>query len=90
MSKYIFDRLPVRNEVIASVTQGVDKSCTESKCRVRTLAANVLELPMVQSFVWNWWGFRKDTLMENSDQPPTSARAARYTHTQREIVKKRY
>ena len=88
LSKAIFDNLPAKNEAVF-VSRGVKKSCTENKSHLATLAANVLEPTMVQAFVWKWWGFRKDRLMENFDQPPTSACAARYTKARRKSVKKR-
>ena len=78
-----FRQPPRENEAGAFVSRGVKKSCTENESHLATLAASVVELTMVQAFVWNWWGFRKDRLMENSDQPPTSARAARYTKAPR-------
>ena len=59
LSKAIFDNLPAKNEAVF-VSRGVKKSCTENKSHLATLAANVLELTMVQAFVWKWWGFRKD------------------------------
>lgn len=48
------------------------------------LATKLLGLDMVQRFVWNWWGFLKKTLVDNSTKPPNSLRAAMYTKTRRE------
>lgn len=80
----IFDRLPAEKEVVARVTEGVKAAGVGRKSFLAPLATKLLGLDMVQRFVWNWWGFLKKTLVDNSTKPPNSLRAAMYTKTRRE------
>lgn len=79
------DELPGHDEVVALVTQGVEESLKEHKVHLASLATTLLGLDEVRLFVWNWWGFLKGIVMENSSLPPTSARAAKYTKERRQM-----
>lgn len=67
------------------MTQGVEESLKEHKVHLASLATTLLGLDEVRLFVWNWWGFLKGIVMENSSLPPTSARAAKYTKERRQM-----
>ena len=85
MTGLILRRLPERDEVVRLVIRGVKECLVGHTSYLATLATELLGLDDAKLFVWNWWGFLKEQVVENSSAPLASARAAKYTKARRQM-----
>lgn len=84
MTEAVFDGLPSEDKVLDSVALKVREGFTEHSRFLAPLAKGLLGLPVVQTFVRDWWKFLVKIMVDNADRPPTPARALRFTRARRE------